>query len=51
MLESLTMTNPNCLVFTDDYSGIPAGVTTNIVKSAKSENVTLTDGYSFATGR
>ena len=49
MLESLTMTNPNCLVFTDDYSGIPAGVTTNIVKSAKSENVTLTDGYSFAT--
>ncbi|MBR7053301.1 MAG: C10 family peptidase [Prevotella sp.] len=48
-LKSLTRANPNCLVFTDDYSGTPSGVTTNIVKAGKSENVTLTDGYSFAT--
>ena len=49
VLKSLTLANPNCLVFTDDYSGIPSGVTTNIVKSGKSDNVTLTDGYNFAT--
>ena len=48
-LKSLTRANPNCLVFTDDYSGTPSGVTTNIVKSGKSDKVTLTDGYSFAT--
>ena len=48
-LQSLTLANPNCLVFTDDYSGIPSGVTTNIVKSGKSDNITLTDGYNFAT--
>ena len=48
-LESLTLANPNCLVFTDDYSGIPSDVITNIVKSGKSDDVTLTDGYSFAT--
>ena len=48
-LQSLTLANPNCLVFIDDYSGIPSGVTTNIVKSGKSDNVTLTDGYNFAT--
>ena len=48
-LQSLTLANPNCLVFADDYSGTPSGVTTNIVKSGKSDNVTLTDGYSFAT--
>lgn len=48
-LTSLTLANPNCLVFTDDYSGIPSGVTTNIVKSGKSDNVTLTDGYNFST--
>ena len=49
ILTNLTLANPNCLVFTDDYSGIPSGVTTNIVKSGKSDNITLTDGYSFAT--
>ena len=48
-LQSLTLANPNCLVFIDGYSGTPSGVTTNIVKSGKSDNVTLTDGYSFAT--
>ncbi len=48
-LTNLTLANPNCLVFTDDYSGTPSGVTTNIVKAGKSEDVTLTDGYSFAT--
>ncbi len=48
-LKSLTRANPNCLVFTDDKSGTPSGVTTNIVKSSKSDNITLTDGYSFAT--
>ncbi|MBR6936732.1 MAG: C10 family peptidase [Prevotella sp.] len=49
ILTSLTLANPNCLVFTDDYSGTPSGVTTNIVKSGKSDNITLTDGYNFAT--
>lgn len=49
ILTSLSLANPNCLVFTDDYSGTPSGVTTNIVKSGKSDNITLTDGYSFAT--
>ena len=49
VLTSLTLANPNCLVFADDYSGTPSGVTTNIVKSGKSDNITLTDGYSFAT--
>ena len=49
ILTSLTLANPNCLIFTDDYSGTPSGVTTNIVKSGKSDNVTLTDGYNFAT--
>ena len=48
-LQSLTRANPNCLVFIDDYSGTPSGVTTNLVKSGKSDNITLTDGYSFAT--
>ena len=48
-LQSLTLANPNCLVFIDDYSGTPSGVTTNIVKSSRSDNVTLTDGYNFAT--
>ena len=49
VLKSLTLANPNCLVFADDTSGTPSGVTANIVKSGKSDNVTLTDGYSFAT--
>ena len=42
--------NPNCLYILSDGAATPAGITTNIVKGAAAESITLTDtGLGFYT--
>ena len=41
--------NPNCLYLLDADATVPDGITTNIVKGNRAEQITLTDGYDFFT--